>query len=130
MPAAIGSPALCNFVENNLRAIYEATTTKAFENAFDRFFSYELDVTVNGEASTRGSYKQQLWDESHRERSAFVNFLGLLAVPGDSEDLVRQNPLIQLPAILLLTATLTLSSKFSDRHRWCLPHCDDQLYAA
>lgn len=103
---------------------------KAFENAFDKFFSHELDVTINGEASTRESYKQHLWGECPRERSAFVNFLGLLAVPGDSEHLVRQKPLIQLPIMLLPAGTLTLSLNFSDRHRWCLPHCDDQLHAA
>ncbi|KAF7795748.1 hypothetical protein EIP86_006915 [Pleurotus ostreatoroseus] len=90
MPAAIGSPALCIFVENGLRAIYEATTKNVFEDAFDQFFSRELDVTVNGETATRQYYKQLLWDEKYHERSVSASFLGLLAVPSDNEHVVRQ----------------------------------------
>ena len=90
MPAAIGSPALCIFVENGLRAIYEAATKNAFEDAFDQFFSRELDVTVNGETATRQYYKQLLWDEKYHERSVSASFLGLLAVPSDNEHVVRQ----------------------------------------
>ncbi|KAJ3540168.1 hypothetical protein NM688_g6263 [Phlebia brevispora] len=75
------------FVEDNLKTLYQATSKKVFDIAFESFFAEHLDVTVNGEAVSRAQYKQELWCERYAERNATVAFHGVLAVPSDNEHL-------------------------------------------
>lgn len=79
----IALPTLSVFAENNLKAIYQATKQKAFDDAFDAFFAQDVDITVNGRKISREEYKQQLWNEKHDERSASVKFPGVVEVPVD-----------------------------------------------
>ena len=75
---------LTTFSENGLRAVYVATTQKAFDAAFDAFFSQHVEVTFNGKKTARAQFKKELWDEKHQERRGTVTFLG--AVEADNKE--------------------------------------------
>ena len=57
---------------------------KAFDAAFDAFFSQHVEVTFNGKKTARAQFKKELWDEKHQERRGTVTFLG--AVEADNKE--------------------------------------------
>ena len=89
MPLPVVVKPLTPFVENGLRSVYTSTSQKSFDNAFEQFFSKHLEVTFNGQKSTRAHLKQELWNEKHQERRGTVNFLGTVEV--DNHDKKPKN---------------------------------------
>ena len=76
---------LTTFAEDNLRLIYSATTQKAFDAAFESLFSKHLEVTLNGQKSTRAHFKSMLWNEKHGERRGTVAFAGSVQASAGGE---------------------------------------------
>ena len=76
---------LSTFAENGLKAIYEATSEKALDSAFDAFFAKNVEFIVNGKKTTHDQYKARLWNEKRNERTATVNFAGAVEVPSDDK---------------------------------------------
>jgi len=72
---------LTTWTENNLSAIYKATTQAEFDSAFEAFFQDNVTITLNGKTLTREQYKSQLSSEKLGEKSADISFLGAVEVP-------------------------------------------------
>ena len=79
---------LSSWVETRLEAVLKATTKKDFDAAFDAFVAPHANITLNGEKVSRSHYSQQLWQEQEHERSATVNFKGIVEVAKDPKALI------------------------------------------
>ncbi|EPQ51124.1 hypothetical protein GLOTRDRAFT_49415 [Gloeophyllum trabeum ATCC 11539] len=81
---SIVPPSLTQWTEEHLSAIFEATNSQAFNQAFDAFIAPDAVITVNGVKTSVAQYKQQLQGEAFLEASATVKYDGAVEVP-DSE---------------------------------------------
>ena len=79
-------PSLSAVAETGLTSIYTAKTKADFDTAFDGLFAVPVDVTINGNKSTRAHFKQQLWKEAEGQTSGNVTFKGVVEVPEDPKD--------------------------------------------
>ncbi|CCL99075.1 uncharacterized protein FIBRA_01087 [Fibroporia radiculosa] len=70
---------LTEWAENNISAIYKATTQNAFNSAFNAFVADDAHITVNGHELTREKYRQLLQDQTGLENEN-VTFSGAVGV--------------------------------------------------
>ena len=77
---------LATFAENGLRAIYTATTKRAFDDAFNAFYSTRVAVTLNGKEIAQAEFREQLWSTKNDERRGTVSFAGVVQASADEEN--------------------------------------------
>jgi len=71
---------LAEWVENNVSAIYTATSSSSFDSAFSSLLLNDAHITVNGKHLTLAQYKQLLEGERQFEKSADVTFVDSVPV--------------------------------------------------
>ncbi|KAJ7191870.1 hypothetical protein GGX14DRAFT_578601 [Mycena pura] len=78
MAANIVAPTLIQFLEGNLKAIYTATDSEAFDDAFKAFLPEgdHATITLNGEKISRAQYKKVLQAETSDATKGTVTFQG------------------------------------------------------
>ena len=84
---------LVSFSENGLTSIYTSKTQEAFDTAFDNVFSHNVVVTINGQATTRHAYKQQVWQQVQGLKSGTVTFPGAVQSVDSGSELVSFIPM-------------------------------------
>ncbi|KIP06757.1 hypothetical protein PHLGIDRAFT_13669 [Phlebiopsis gigantea 11061_1 CR5-6] len=80
---------LDSWAEQRLQAVLQSTSKQAFDVAFDAFISPLAQITLNGENVSRADYGTYLWKAQAHERSATVDFKGVVAVPKDQDALIQ-----------------------------------------
>ncbi|KZT67865.1 hypothetical protein DAEQUDRAFT_693415 [Daedalea quercina L-15889] len=80
---------LTTWVENNISAIYKASTSDAFNEAFNAFLHEDAQIYVNGNCLTRHEYKRQLQNQKLGEYCASVTFSNAVQVPVDTVGLTE-----------------------------------------
>lgn len=87
-------PALDQWAEGKITALYQATTQDDFNTAFDDFIAKDVHIYVNGAKMTRDQYKQLLEQQRILESSATVKFDGVVRtqLPGTEFTQVRCAP--------------------------------------
>ncbi|KAI0094220.1 hypothetical protein BDY19DRAFT_880926 [Irpex rosettiformis] len=69
------------WAQGHITALFKATTTQEFDDAFDAFLAHRVDtIVVNGEKLTRDQYKSRLQAARSLEQSAEVKYLGTVEV--------------------------------------------------
>ncbi|KAJ7743379.1 hypothetical protein B0H16DRAFT_1561617 [Mycena metata] len=83
MAVNIVLPPLKTWAENQLSLIIKATSSTAFNSAFDAFLSKNATITLNGKHISREEYKTKLQGEGFDEAGATVHFSGAVEVPSE-----------------------------------------------
>ncbi|KAJ7657812.1 hypothetical protein DFH06DRAFT_1327869 [Mycena polygramma] len=87
MASHIVLPPLKTWAEQHLSSIIKATSTTAFDSAFDGFLSKNASITVNGKSVSRDEYKKQLQGEGFDEAGAIVQFKDAVEIPSESNSI-------------------------------------------
>jgi hypothetical protein len=87
MSVNIVLPPLRSWAEQHLSSIIKATTSAAFDAAFDGFLSQNAKITVNGKHVSRDEYKSQLKGQGFDEAGADVTFSGAVEVPSEANSI-------------------------------------------
>lgn len=86
MPPGPVLPTLSLWAQSHITALFKATTTEEFDDAFDAFLAKHTDsIVVNGEKLSRDAFKNRLQSARALERSAEVKYLGTVEVKDEKE---------------------------------------------
>ena len=86
MPPGPVLPTLSLWAQSHITALFKATTTQEFDDAFDAFLAHHVDsIVVNGEKLTKDQYKNRLQAARALEQSAEVKYLGTVEVQDAKE---------------------------------------------
>ncbi|KAJ7191868.1 hypothetical protein GGX14DRAFT_406835 [Mycena pura] len=87
MAANIVEPTPEQFLQGNIKALYTAADSKAFEAAFDTFLPEDghVTITLNGQSMSRAQYKKVIAGETFDEAKGTVAFTGALQTPAKAD---------------------------------------------
>lgn len=73
---------LISWIQDRITALYRATSSTAFDAAFDALLHDDAQIHVNGLRLTRDEYKRRLQGQRPVAHSATVAFSNAVHVPG------------------------------------------------
>ena len=80
---------LASWAQQRLTTLLQATSKPAFDAAFDALVAPHAQITLNGAKTSRAAYAAYLWKAQAHERSAAVDFKGVVAVPKSTDVLIQ-----------------------------------------
>ena len=115
-----------NFIEQHLDALLTATSRKAFDAALDALLAPSATIVLNGAPASRAAYGDYMWRAQAHERSATVDFKGVVAVPRDSKAIVQVRAVLEWGARRAdargrRARSVCFSSRTSASRRCCSP---------